>query len=107
MLNRLFLLAFIILFKNCYSQPSHTANMFRGNAVHDSYVATNDPLIYDTKAWQFDAGSAVRSSPLVNNNTVYFGNANGDFFALDKKTGQVKWKFTSGKAIHSSAACQD
>ena len=48
--------------------------MFRGNAVHDSYVA-GDNLVYDTRAWQFDAGSPVRSTPLVNNNTVYFGTA--------------------------------
>jgi outer membrane protein assembly factor BamB len=80
--------------------------MFRDNVTHSSYVSTPDDVVYDTRAWQFDAGSSVRSSPLVNNNTVYFGNAGGDFFAIDKKTGQLRWKYATGKAIHSSAACQ-
>ena len=89
MYYRLFLLSLIILCKNCYSQPVHQARMFRGNAVHDSYVA-GDYLVYDTRAWQFDTGSPVRSTPLVNNGTVYFGTAKGDFFALDKKPAVAK-----------------
>jgi outer membrane protein assembly factor BamB len=105
--NRLLLLLVMILFKNCYTQPVHTSAMFRGDAAHDSYVATTDQLIYDTKAWQYDAGSPVRSTPLLNNGIVYFGNAGGTFFAVYKKSGQLKWKYTTGKAIHSSAACQD
>jgi outer membrane protein assembly factor BamB len=47
-------------------------------------------LVDDTKAWQFDAGSPVRSTALINNKSVYFGNTTGDFFAIDKKTGQLK-----------------
>ncbi len=97
----------VLLFNNCFSQANSKAKMFRGNAAHDSYVAANDDLVYDTKAWRFDAGSPVRSTPLINNNTVYFGTAKGDFFAIDKKSAQVKWKYNTGKAIHSSAACQD
>jgi len=104
MRNRLLLfMGSIILFEYSYSQPS---NMFRANAAHDSYVSASDQSIYDTKAWSFNAGSPVRSSPLVNNNTIYFGTAAGEFFAIDKKTANVKWKYITGKAIHSSAACQ-
>lgn len=105
MTNRLFLLAgSVILFECTYSQ---SANMFRTNAMHNSYVAVNDQLIYDTKAWSFDAHSPVRATPLINNNNIYFGDAAGEFFAIDKKTAQVKWKFVTGKAIHSSAASKD
>lgn len=78
--------------------------MFRSNASHDSYVATSDPLIYDTRAWTFGAGSPVRATALVDNSVVYFGNAAGDFFALHTKDGKLKWKYSTGNAIHSSAA---
>lgn len=80
--------------------------MFRDNATHSTWVATAYNLVYDTKAWQFNAGSPVRSTPLINNNTVYFGTAKGVFFAINKKTAQIKWQYSTGKAIHSSAACQ-
>src|SRR5262245_47218653 len=77
--SRLFLPGLMILFNHCYSQPEV---MFRGNAAHDSYVSTSESLIYDSKAWRFDAGAPVRSSPLVSNSSVYFGTAAGDFFAV-------------------------
>jgi len=51
-------------------------------AAHDSYCR-RDNLVYDTKAWQFDAGSPVRSSPLDQYNAVYFGDANGDFLPIE------------------------
>jgi outer membrane protein assembly factor BamB len=69
-------------------------------------VSTGGDLVYDTKAWAFDAGSPVRATPLINSKNVYFGTAAGVFFAIDKKTSQVKWKYNTGSAIHSSAACQ-
>ncbi len=103
---RLLLVFLVLVFSYCHAQADHNAKMFRGNAAHNSYVA-GDNLVYDTKTWQFDAGSPVRSTVLIHNNTVYFGAANGGFFAIDKKTGQMKWKYNTGKAIHSSAACQD
>ncbi|HEY6505277.1 MAG TPA: PQQ-binding-like beta-propeller repeat protein, partial [Chitinophagaceae bacterium] len=62
-----------------------------------------DEKVYDTKAWSVYTGSPVRATPLVKGGSVYFGNAKGDFFALDKRTGDVKWKYHTGEAIHSSA----
>jgi eukaryotic-like serine/threonine-protein kinase len=105
--NRLLFLFSTLLFYSCYSQADYKAKMFRNNVIHDSYVASSSELVYDTKVWQFDAGSPVRSTPLINNNTVYFGTAKGEFFAINKKTSLVKWRYSTGKAIHSSAACQD
>ncbi len=44
------------------------------------------------------------SSPAVQNNTVYFGSGDGNFYALDTKTGRQKWKFKTNGIIHSSPA---
>lgn len=81
--------------------------MFRGNAVHNSYVSTNNNLIYDTYAWRFDAGAPIRSTALVDGELVFFGTTKGDFFAINKKDKQVKWKYNTGYPVNSSAASQD
>ena len=105
MQNILLLPISIFSFLNCFSQLNE-ANMFRGNATHNSYAAVANDLVYDTKAWQFFAGAPVRSTPLISNDMIYFGTTKGDFFAIDKKKGQVKWQYSTGMAINSSAASQ-
>src|SRR5688572_11619030 len=97
MYHLLFLLS-VAVSTSCLAQTK----MFRYNNV----VRSPYDLVHDTKAWQFDVGAPVRSTPLVNNNTIYFGTAKGDFFAIDKKTSRLKWKYATGSAIHSSAALQ-
>ncbi len=81
--------------------------MFRDNPAHTGATTTSYDLVYDTKAWAFDAGAPVRSSALAIDDAIYFGNTKGDFFALNKKTGILKWQYHTGHAINSSAACQD
>jgi len=71
--------------------------------LHSRTTNTPDDLVYDSKAWSFNAGAPVRSTVLVKNDLLYFGTAKGDFFAVNKKNEQVKWRFNTGYAIHSSA----
>ncbi|MBL7741665.1 MAG: PQQ-binding-like beta-propeller repeat protein [Chitinophagaceae bacterium] len=106
MIRPLLFFFFTTLYGNSFSQAGGKAKMFRDNPAHSSSVSTGADLVYDTKAWRFDAGSPIRSTPLINDNTVFFGTAAGVFIALDKKTSQVKWKYNAGTAIHSSAACE-
>lgn len=100
----------ILVFAGIVIQPvrsQENVQMYRYASSGHGYEATSYNLVFDTKAWQFDAGSPVRSTPLVSGNDVYFGTAGGDFIALDKKTGQRKWTFHTTAAIHSSAALQN
>jgi outer membrane protein assembly factor BamB len=55
---------------------------------------STDPYRWDT--WL--------SSPAVKNNTVFFGSGDGNFYALDKTTGEEKWKYETNAIIHSSPA---
>ncbi len=48
-----------------------------------------------------------KSSPTVVDGTVYAGDEDGVFHAIDSKTGQQKWKFESGGEIFSCAAVTD
>jgi outer membrane protein assembly factor BamB len=44
------------------------------------------------------------SSPAVWNGAVYFGSGDGNIYALDASTGQLKWKFHTGDVVHASPA---
>jgi outer membrane protein assembly factor BamB len=44
------------------------------------------------------------SSPVVWNGGVYFGCGDGNIYALDGVSGQVKWKFKTGDVVHASPA---
>jgi eukaryotic-like serine/threonine-protein kinase len=47
------------------------------------------------------------SSPAIWNGAVYFGSGDGNIYALDAKTGALKWKFTTGNVVHASPAIAD
>lgn len=51
--------------------------------------------------WQFSSGAAIWSPLKLRQNTLYFGNDKGDFFALDTKTKKAKWTFHSQGKIRS------
>jgi outer membrane protein assembly factor BamB len=44
------------------------------------------------------------SSPVVADGTVYFGSGDGNLYALDATTGDLRWKFKAGDVIHASPA---
>jgi outer membrane protein assembly factor BamB len=47
------------------------------------------------------------SSPVVANGSVYFGNGDGNLYALDSATGDLRWKFKTGDVVHASLAVAD
>lgn len=47
------------------------------------------------------------SSPVVANGSVYFGSGDGNVYALDSATGDLRWKFKTGDVVHASPALAD
>jgi outer membrane protein assembly factor BamB len=47
------------------------------------------------------------SSPAVVGGSVFFGSGDGNVYAVDAETGQVRWKFATGNVVHSSPAVVD
>ena len=47
------------------------------------------------------------SSPAVWNRVVYFGSGDGNVYALDAASGQLKWKFQTGDVVHASPAISE
>jgi outer membrane protein assembly factor BamB len=87
------------------------------------YFTSDDNYLYAVDAqtgketWRFDMGKAVmprepiprgwdymQSSPAVADGVVYVGSANPNFYAVDAKTGQEKWRFKAGLYVRSSPA---
>jgi eukaryotic-like serine/threonine-protein kinase len=44
------------------------------------------------------------SSPVVADGAVYFGSGDGNLYALDAATGDLRWKFKTGDVVHASPA---
>jgi eukaryotic-like serine/threonine-protein kinase len=44
------------------------------------------------------------SSPVVAQGTVYFGSGDGNVYALDAASGELRWKFRTGDVVHASPA---
>jgi len=44
------------------------------------------------------------SSPVVADGMVYFGSGDGNLYALDAATGDLRWKFKTGDVVHASPA---
>jgi outer membrane protein assembly factor BamB len=57
-----------------------------------------------TIADQFDV---FLSSPVVAQGAVYFGSGDGNLYALDSTTGELKWKFKTGDVVDASPAYAD
>lgn len=71
---------------------------FEAKGLHGFKPATQTiPDFWDT----------FQSSPAVFAGLVYFGSGDGNLYALDAASGQLKWKFATGNVVHSSPAISD
>ncbi|MNO52684.1 Outer membrane protein assembly factor BamB precursor [compost metagenome] len=79
-------------------------SMFRGNLKHTGCYDTEGPREFHQVKWKFQAKDKIRSSPVIANQTIYFGSDDHHFYALNALTGELKWSFQTEGAIKSSAA---
>lgn len=54
-----------------------------------------------------DPWDCYLSSPVVWNGAVYFGSGDGNVYALNAASGELKWKFKTGDVVHASPAIAD
>ena len=47
------------------------------------------------------------SSPVVAQGAVYFGSGDGNLYAVDVASGELRWKFPTGDVVHASPAYAD
>jgi outer membrane protein assembly factor BamB len=54
-----------------------------------------------------DVFDTYLSSPLVVDDTVFFGSGDGNVYAVHADNGELKWKFKTGDVVHASPAYAD
>ena len=57
--------------------------------------------------WKFETGFTIGSSVVINDNSVFFGDASGTFYSLSITDGTLKWKFFTNGPIYSTPAVED
>jgi outer membrane protein assembly factor BamB len=83
------------------------------NGISTAFVGGYDKKIHAINAISgqditgyipFEAMAGFESNPLVVNNTIYAGNRDGYFYAVNAVTGALKWSFkTDGPILYSAA----
>jgi outer membrane protein assembly factor BamB/formylglycine-generating enzyme required for sulfatase activity len=89
------------------NQNGMQGKLWRGNVGRTGEFNAPGPLAEPSKAWSYDVGAPVKSSPVVVDGVVYLGADNGQFVALDQATGIPRWTYNAGRGIRSSAAVLD
>lgn len=62
-----------------------------------------DALIY-TAPYSRPTSGTIETSPALAGKTVYVGASDGGIYGIDKRTGKIVWKYTTGAPIFSSVA---
>jgi outer membrane protein assembly factor BamB len=73
--------------------------IFRGKPDLSGRSEFELPLVPELK-WSISTGSSTKSSPVLNDGTIFFGNSRGTLFAVSTD-GSIKWKFETGNAIEA------
>src|SRR5690606_33997911 len=75
--------------------------LFLGNAQRNSVVERSFPPPLEV-AWTYDAPDGIDSTAIIVDGTVYFGELNGKFHAVDLATGKGKWVYQAGLGVLAS-----
>jgi outer membrane protein assembly factor BamB len=69
--------------------------LHRGNAAQ---IGVSDEKLPENLGirWQFATKNAIEGGPVIADGVVYVGSADKNFYAIDLKTGQQKWKVPLG-----------
>ncbi|WP_142860753.1 outer membrane protein assembly factor BamB family protein [Salinigranum halophilum] len=83
--------------------------MFRGNPSRTGVVQDDQfPKITSPEVlWTFDTDGGIRSSPAVDDGTVYVGSRDSRVYALSSRSGEVEWTYATGDGVNSSPAVGD
>lgn len=91
----------------------HSPTIATVNGRSIAYVGGHDKIIHAVEANSgqpivgyipFAAGAGFETNPLIIDKTIFAGNRDGVFYALDAVTGALKWKYQTSAPILVSAA---
>ena len=56
--------------------------------------------------WEYNTGFTIGSSPVVDGNSIFVGDASGIFYSFNLTDGSVDWKYKTNNAIYSTPAVE-
>ena len=81
--------------------------MFRGDAAHSGMYASQAPREFHRVKWKFPTGDRVVSSPVWQDNVIYFGGDDGNVYAVDATPGARSGSIATGGPVPSTPAVAD
>jgi outer membrane protein assembly factor BamB len=97
-----------LLFSGCGQGGRWTA--FRGSAGDGrsaSHIDAPIGLRWKIPLGKHEAERRFFNQPLVADNTIYFGSSDGNFYAMDIRTGLMNWTVRTGGPVNSCAHVDD
>jgi outer membrane protein assembly factor BamB len=81
--------------------------LFAQSDGHSLYAFAPNGAAPSRRLWQFPGDGAELTSPVVADGTVVFGSGDHNVYALDAKTGAVKWTATTGYIFTAAPLVQN
>lgn len=89
----------------CADRPGpREVGMFRAGPAHQGVYPAAPADGRGVIEWRFRTAGPVRASVLVDSTLIYVGSGDGEFYAIDRQTGEERWRYQAGNPIQSSAA---
>lgn len=70
-------------------------------------ISISSPIENPKIRWKFQTQGSIRGAAVVQGDQIYFGSADGYFYALNKTSGNLLWKFQTQGAIAGAPAIQE
>jgi outer membrane protein assembly factor BamB len=97
-----------LLLTGCQSWPSYMYGVGHSSFNNNDTAITTANASSLSLAWHFtppgNEGGVIYSSPTVNDNQIYVGSQNGDFYDLNETSGAVVWQHDIGQQTGTTCA---
>ena len=94
------------IWQHSYGPTWAMASTVDGNSVYVGWSTNNTTCSIDLDTgkenWKFQSGGHVYTKPLIIDENVVIGSADGSLYKLNKNTGQKVWSYEIGREIFSS-----
>jgi len=112
MFKKIFIILFLIsltpLNDTAFSQLADTPWPKFHHDIRNTGKTANFGTTVGKFKWKFTTGAAVTSSPVLDdNNTLYIGSEDNNFYAINRTSGALLWKYTTGGAIARTSPALD
>jgi serine/threonine protein kinase len=89
-----------------FTRPCTSAGLILFGSDDGKLYAVKSGPTAAKEVWRYDLMTPIRSSPVVDNDKVFFGTDGGEFACLDI-SGDVQWRFQSRRRLMSTALIKD